>query len=60
MAKFITWNRWKSRSLMYFLDKRTIRLVSGVSMIFSSQRSQWLQLFECLAKSENLHERVVS
>lgn len=60
MEEFITWNRWKSRNLMYFLDKRTIRLVSGVSMLFSSPKSQWLRLFECLAKSDNLQERGVS
>ncbi|KAK4742511.1 hypothetical protein SAY87_000512 [Trapa incisa] len=58
MDGFITWNKWKSKSLLYFLDKRTIRLISGVSMIFSSQKSQWIRLFECLANSENLHERV--
>ncbi|XP_031402722.1 uncharacterized protein LOC116212302 isoform X1 [Punica granatum] len=58
MAEFITFNRWKSKNLLYFLDKRTIRLVSGVSMMFSSPKNQWLRVFECLAKLENLHERV--
>ncbi|TQE09800.1 hypothetical protein C1H46_004574 [Malus baccata] len=44
----MTWNRWKSKNLSYFLDKRTIRLVSGASMIFSAPKIQWVQIFERL------------
>ncbi|XP_048423697.1 uncharacterized protein LOC103959710 isoform X3 [Pyrus x bretschneideri] len=44
----MTWNRWKSKNLSYFLDKRTIRLVSGASMIFAAPKIQWVQIFERL------------
>lgn len=44
----LTWKRWKSNSLSYFLDKRTVQLVSGASMVFSSPKIQWLQIFERL------------
>lgn len=44
----LTWNRWKSNSLSYFLDKRTVQLVSGASMVFSCPKIQWLQIFERL------------
>lgn len=49
----------------YFLDKRTIRLVSGASMIFSAPKMQWLQVFERLntsadCKNDGLSEIVVS
>lgn len=41
----LTWNRWKSKNISYFLDKRTIQLVSGASMIFSAPKIQWVQIF---------------
>ncbi|XP_021831302.1 uncharacterized protein LOC110771326 isoform X3 [Prunus avium] len=44
----LTWNRWKSKNLSYFLDKRTIQLVSGASMIFAASKIQWVQIFERL------------
>lgn len=43
-----TWNMWRTKNLLYLLDKRTIRLVSGASMIFSAPRVQWLQVLERL------------
>ncbi|XP_076905879.1 uncharacterized protein LOC143561780 isoform X2 [Bidens hawaiensis] len=46
------WNHWRTRSLSYLLDKRTIRLVSGASMIFSAPKVQWAQVFERLDMSE--------
>lgn len=46
LIEYVTWNNWRSRNLSYFLDKNTIRLVSGSSMIFSSPKTQWLQVFE--------------
>ncbi|KAF8041639.1 hypothetical protein BT93_A0283 [Corymbia citriodora subsp. variegata] len=46
------WYQWKTRSLMYFIDKRTIRLVSGASMMFAASQIQWLQVFERLNMSE--------
>lgn len=39
---------WRTKNLLYLLDKRTIRLVSGASMIFSAPRVQWLQVLERL------------
>ncbi|GFZ17664.1 hypothetical protein Acr_26g0009340 [Actinidia rufa] len=46
--EYNTWSCWKTRALSYFLDKRTIRLVSGASMIFSASEVQWAQVFEKL------------
>ncbi|XP_065624291.1 uncharacterized protein LOC111992210 [Quercus suber] len=48
LLDFITWNHWKSRNLSYFLDKRTVRLVSGASLIFSAPKIQWMQVFQGL------------
>ncbi|KAF5810495.1 putative fanconi anemia group F protein [Helianthus annuus] len=42
------WNHWRTRTLSYLLDKRTIRLVSGARMIFSAPKVQWAQVFEQL------------
>ncbi|KAL3828086.1 hypothetical protein ACJIZ3_016888 [Penstemon smallii] len=44
----IVWSNWKTRSLSYMLDKRTIRLVSGASLIFSALKDHWNQIFERL------------
>lgn len=38
------WNNWKSRALSYLLDKKTIRLVSGASLLFSGSEKQWVQV----------------
>ncbi|KAL6271347.1 hypothetical protein ACE6H2_028258 [Prunus campanulata] len=46
---YLTWNRWKSKNVSYFLDKRTIQLVSGASMIFAASKIQWVQIFERLS-----------
>ncbi|XP_034891465.1 uncharacterized protein [Populus alba] len=51
LVDFFTWNHWKSKMVSYFLDKRTIRLVSGASMIFSAPKMQWQQVFERLNTS---------
>ncbi|KAI3984689.1 hypothetical protein MKX01_039306 [Papaver californicum] len=45
LAEFELWNKWRSRSLSYLLDKRTIKLVSGAKLIFSAPKFQWSQLF---------------
>lgn len=66
VAHYVSWYSWKTKNLLYFLDKRTIRLVSGARMAFSSPKSQWLQAFEkpfgtsVGHHQNNLHERVVS
>ncbi|KAI3741987.1 hypothetical protein L1987_59666 [Smallanthus sonchifolius] len=46
------WNHWRSRAISYLLDKRTIRLVFGASMIFSAPKVQWVQVFERLDMSK--------
>ncbi|KAF9669769.1 hypothetical protein SADUNF_Sadunf14G0142000 [Salix dunnii] len=51
LVDFVTWNNWKSKMVSYFLDKRTIRLVSGANMMFSAPKMQWLQVFERLNTS---------
>ncbi|KAK8557623.1 hypothetical protein V6N12_009852 [Hibiscus sabdariffa] len=45
IVDFVTWNRWKLRALSYFLDKRTIRMVSGASLIFSGANEEWGKVF---------------
>ncbi|KAI9180642.1 hypothetical protein LWI28_006878 [Acer negundo] len=49
---YVTWNQRKSKNLLYFLNMRTIRLVSGASMILSAPTVQWVQLFQRLHISE--------
>ncbi|XVE77968.1 hypothetical protein DITRI_Ditri13aG0106900 [Diplodiscus trichospermus] len=63
LVDVVTWNRWKSRALSYFLDKRTLRLVSGASLIFSGTKAQWGKVFGQLNFSEksgnnDLHEAI--
>ncbi|KAB2074626.1 hypothetical protein ES319_A07G163900v1 [Gossypium barbadense] len=63
LVDVVTWNRWKSRALSYFLDKRTIRMVSGASLIFSDANAQWQKLFGQLHISEkssknDLHQAI--
>ncbi|KAI3990805.1 hypothetical protein MKX01_011713, partial [Papaver californicum] len=45
LAEFELSNKWRSRSLSYLLDKRTIKLVSCAKLIFSAPKVQWSQLF---------------
>ncbi|KAL5561998.1 hypothetical protein UlMin_031745 [Ulmus minor] len=45
---FLTWNHWKVKNLCYFLDKRSVRMVSGASMIFFAPKMQWVQVFKQL------------
>ncbi|KAL7113168.1 hypothetical protein ACP275_04G046300 [Erythranthe tilingii] len=42
---------WRSKTLSYMLDKRTIRLLSGASLICSAPEDQWAQTFERLDTS---------
>ncbi|XP_026435933.1 uncharacterized protein LOC113333723 isoform X2 [Papaver somniferum] len=51
LAEFELWNKWRSRGLSYLLDERTIKLVSGAKLIFSSPEVQWIQVFERLNTS---------
>lgn len=56
LADFVTWNHWKSKMVSYFLDKRTIGLVSGASMMFSAPKMQWLQVLERLNTSADCND----
>ncbi|XVF81040.1 hypothetical protein PTKIN_Ptkin15bG0124700 [Pterospermum kingtungense] len=63
LVDFVTWNRWKSRALSYFLDKRTIRLVSGANLIFSGTNAQWGKVFGQMnfsteSGNNDLHEAI--
>lgn len=40
------WNRWRTRSLSYMLEKRTMRMISGASLICSAPEGQWTQMLE--------------
>ncbi|CAA2934058.1 uncharacterized protein LOC111402569 isoform X3 [Olea europaea var. sylvestris] len=40
----VVWNQWRARNLLYMLDKRTMRLVSGASLIFSAPKDKWIQI----------------
>lgn len=58
------WNNWRSKSISYLLDKRTIRLLSGANLIFSAPKLQWIRVFEQLmfpnaANNDNLLDIVV-
>ncbi|KAG6403106.1 hypothetical protein SASPL_135323 [Salvia splendens] len=55
------WNRWRARSLSYMLDKRTIRMISGASLIFSAPEGQWTQVLERLnlpAQNDGISEMI--
>ncbi|KAL0287021.1 UNVERIFIED_CONTAM: hypothetical protein Sangu_2713100 [Sesamum angustifolium] len=57
----IVWNRWRSRSLSYMLDNRTIRLVSGASLIFATPEGQWTKIFgqlNILSDTDDLCETI--
>ncbi|XP_012085248.1 uncharacterized protein LOC105644489 isoform X2 [Jatropha curcas] len=51
VSGYMTWNHWKSSNVSYLLQKRTIRLVSGASLIFSAPKACWVQFFERLNTS---------
>ncbi|KAK6937729.1 Fanconi anemia group F protein, partial [Dillenia turbinata] len=46
LEESVSWNCWKSRTLTYLLNKRTIRLVSGARIIFSTPKIQWMKVLE--------------
>ncbi|KAL1199640.1 hypothetical protein V5N11_019403 [Cardamine amara subsp. amara] len=49
--ELLTWNNWQSKGLSYFLSKRTLRLVSGASLIFSAPKTQWREVLRRLRVS---------
>lgn len=63
--ELVTWNKWQSKGLSYFLSKRTLRLVSGASLIFSAPRAQWAEVLRRLHvsaenKDDIFVEKIVS
>ncbi|KAL8143022.1 hypothetical protein V2J09_016054 [Rumex salicifolius] len=50
-ADLTKWNQWRCRSLSYFLEKKTVQLVSGASLIFSAPKTQWAHVLKQLASS---------
>ncbi|EOA14583.1 hypothetical protein CARUB_v10027833mg [Capsella rubella] len=49
--ELLTWNIWQSKGVSYFLSKRTLRLVSGASLIFSAPKAQWAEVLRRLRVS---------
>lgn len=45
------WNQWRSNALLYFVNERTVRLVSGANLIFSAPTEQWTQVYDRLRVS---------
>ncbi|CAF1731078.1 BnaC09g17810D [Brassica napus] len=56
--ELVTWNKWQSKGLSYFLRKRTLRLVSGASLIFSAPRAQWAEVLRRLHVSAENKEDI--
>ncbi|XP_022565562.2 uncharacterized protein LOC106417759 isoform X2 [Brassica napus] len=56
--ELVTWNKWQSKGLSYFLSKRTLRLVSGASLIFSAPRAQWAEVLRRLHVSAENKEDI--
>ncbi|XP_051118580.1 uncharacterized protein LOC127242900 [Andrographis paniculata] len=50
-VELVVSNHWRSRSLLYMLHRRTMRLVSSASLIFSVPDDQWAQVFNQLKAS---------
>ncbi|CAN6971779.1 hypothetical protein IGI04_034836 [Brassica rapa subsp. trilocularis] len=56
--ELVTWNKWQSKGLSYFLSKRTLRLVSGASLIFSAPKGQWAEVLRRLHVSAENKEDI--
>ncbi|XP_064955487.1 uncharacterized protein LOC135607506 isoform X2 [Musa acuminata AAA Group] len=48
MSELFLWSQWRSRCLSYLVDNRTIRLLSGANLIFSTPKVHWLQVLDPL------------
>ena len=46
--EFLIWKQWRAKCLSYLLDERTIRILSGASLIFKAPKEQWMKVFEPL------------
>lgn len=65
LIDYAAWSNWMLKNLSYLFDKRTVRLVSGASMIFSAPTMQWIQVFQRMSillepSDEDSSEAVVS
>ncbi|KAI4324601.1 hypothetical protein MLD38_030073 [Melastoma candidum] len=49
-------HQWKVRTLSFFLDKRTARLVSGARILFTAPQAQWSRLLDQLNIPEELND----
>ncbi|PUZ78207.1 hypothetical protein GQ55_1G434600 [Panicum hallii var. hallii] len=50
--EFLMWKQWRAKCLAYLLDDRTIRIMSGASLIFKAPKEQWMKMFEPLKSFE--------
>nr|XP_034577819.1 uncharacterized protein LOC117841531 isoform X2 [Setaria viridis] len=50
--EFLMWKQWRAKCLSYLLDERTIRILSGASLIFKAPKEQWMKVFEPLKSIE--------
>ncbi|RLM78926.1 uncharacterized protein C2845_PM12G30680 [Panicum miliaceum] len=50
--EFLMWKQWRAKCLAYLLDDRTIRIMSGASLIFKAPKEQWMKVFEPLKSFE--------
>ncbi|AQK55493.1 uncharacterized protein [Zea mays] len=50
--EFLMWKQWRAKCLSYLLDQRTIRVLSGASLIFKAPKEQWMKVFEPLKSIE--------
>lgn len=48
MSELFLWSQWRSRCLSYLVDNRTVRLLSGANLIFSTPKVHWLQVLDPL------------
>ena len=58
--EFLMWKQWRAKCLPYLLDERTIRVLSGASLIFKAPKEQWMKVFEPLkGLAESCHSGLV-
>jgi len=50
--ELLIWKQWRAKCLSYLLDERTIRILSGASLIFKAPKEQWMKVFEPLKSFE--------
>ncbi|KAK3159441.1 hypothetical protein QOZ80_2AG0150130 [Eleusine coracana subsp. coracana] len=54
--EFNLWKQWRANGLSYLLDERTIRIMSGASLIFGAPKEQWIRVFEPLKSSAESYQ----